>query len=245
MSARPQIVDEIRSAPHWRVEIRPTRYRDDLIADLGQAVRLLERTQVRLRGWSYPHLSRDETKRSLTSHSLRAWEDFAEHLEYLEFFQSGQFVHLFAIRERRREAWSQQLRVQYEGMLVRDGAPEPHGFIDIGNFVWTMTEVFEFTARLCEAGLYGDAVSVSVGLRSIEGFALTTGPERAWYGHYVATSEQLERARSWTPSDLIVRRSEIAIDESVWFFQRFGWLEPNIRALREQQAELLQRALRG
>lgn len=235
----PPIVTDIKEIPHWRVEIRPDSYDRESIADIDECLAAVKRAKVRLRGWDYPHLPGDPAHLLFGERSVGAWVDFAGHKEFWAFFQSAQFIHLFAIKESLTANWDRTLRVNYEGIL-RDQADVP-GFIHIGNFVWTLTEIFEFAARLCERTVYKDRLEITVTLKGIKGFALTTDVNRAWYGHYTAGQADLGNTWALRAAELVAERDEKALDASLWFFKRFGWLEPNVDALRDQQAELLNR----
>ena len=231
------MVDTIRSLPHWRIEIRPVVYEPNAIRDIDECLRIIERAKVRFRGWDYPHLPRDRAYLAFADRSICAWVDFAGHKEFWTFFQSAQFIHLFGLKEALASNWNSQLRIQYEG-LVRD-IDEVPGFVHIGNCLWTVTEVFEFAARLCEQAVYQDRMEVGIALKGIQGFALTTDPTRAWYNHYAASEAAIQGAWPLTVPDLVANRRERAVEATAWLFKRFGWLEPNLSALRDQQAELL------
>lgn len=239
MNERHPLVEEIKSGPHWRVEIRPEEYQRELVTDLDDCLKAVRMTKVRLRGWDYPHLPSDQGSFSFSGNSVNSWVRFAGHKEYWSFFQSGQFVHLFAVKEASTPNWDRQLRLNHAEM-VRD-RPEVPGFFDIGNFLWTVTEVFEFAARLCERAVYRDRLQISIAIRRIKGFALTTDPSRAWYAHYAAS--QVEICNTWhlRAVELVANRHEDALGATAWFFKRFGWLSPNVDSLRDEQAELFPR----
>jgi hypothetical protein len=243
MTERPAIVADIKTRPHWRVEIRPSSYEQFLIPDIDECLNAVKLAKVRLRGWDYPHLPNDRAFLTFGRHSVSAWVDFAAHKEYWTFFQSAQFVHLFAIKEAIAPNWERELRVNYEGVLRdREETTDIPGFIHIGNCLWTLTEIFEFAARLSERTIYRDKLEISITLKGIKGFALTTDLNRAWYGHYSATLDEIDHTWPLRAAELVAERDEVAVRAAVWIFKRFGWLEPNLEALREQQAELLNRA---
>ena len=99
--------------------------------------------------------------------------------------------------------------------------------------------MFEFAARLCQAGVYREECTIEIGLKHIKGFILMTEKTRWWNKYCEATEDTLEH--EWTfPTDALISDSaEKALDATGWFFERFGWDDPNIESLRTDQHEFL------
>jgi hypothetical protein len=235
--AVPNPTSTIKSLPHWRVLLRPMRYEEELIPSLGECWSLVTRTKLSLRGWDYPHIDFPENQ-ELGSNWIASWSDFQGHKEYWRLYQSGQFVHLFTVREVTEWGWQDKLR---NGARVAIGPQSREGdlrFLSVGNFLWSITEVFEFAARLAEVGTYRDVVRVRIGLYDIAGFALTE-TERLMHNLYVNESETLEKTWEVTSKDLLAKSSEHALKATAWFFDRFGWHRLPTDALREEQEQLL------
>ena len=89
----------VLEGPHWRVNLRPSEYLPELIPTLSQCFEIIQQTKVHLRGWDYPHLSTRNTERASGSNWIASWTPFMNHNEYWRFYQSGQFLHLFSVRE--------------------------------------------------------------------------------------------------------------------------------------------------
>jgi hypothetical protein len=107
------------------------------------------------------------------------------------------------------------------------------------NFLYTVTEVFEFAARISQRSVYVGPVQLEVSLHDIQGFVLLPEIDRAW-SEYCSASES-ELGKTWTiPSaDLIANSAANALDATVWFFERLGWLKPNVDVLRKDQEKFL------
>jgi hypothetical protein len=155
------------------------------------------------------------------------------HLEYWRFYQSTQFLYLAAVREWTEKEWAERLRGVSRGHFGhRDPAQfdRIRGFFSIQNFIYTMTELFEFAARLCRAGVYEGTLSISVELHDIRNFALTTGPERVWWNVYMAQQDSLGKTWQIDTVDLVAQSGQFSMAAIVWFFERFGWtdLEPGV-----------------
>jgi hypothetical protein len=228
--------------PHWRVNIRPNEYQEQLIPSLGKCIEIIEKTKLSLRGWDYPHLSNRQTERAFGRNWVASWANFMWHCEYWRFYQTGQFLHLFAVREATELTWKQKLErdmkahLSYMGNINWEDVP---GFISIINFIYSMTEIFEFAARLCQAEIYLGLVNINVELKDIKGFVLTADGDRAWSNYYSASEENL--GHSWSiKSDVLVANSAgYALAAVIWFFERFGWLSPSVEVIRRDQENFL------
>jgi hypothetical protein len=227
----------IKTLPHWRVTLRPDRHEPELVPTLGELWAIVGRTKLSLRGWDYPHIDFAENQEQ-GSNWVASWSDFQGHKEYWRFYQSGQFVHLFTVREVTEPGWQDKLRNSarvFIGPQAREGSPT---FISIGSFLWTVTEIFEFAARLAEVGVYREMVNVSIRLEGIANFALTE-TDRHIHNLYRNTIDVLEKTWEIGSTDLLAKSSEHALSATVWFFERFGWLRPPLDSLRDEQEKLL------
>ena len=220
--------------PHWRVNFRPVEYKAEVIPTLGACYETVEKNKVRLRGWDYPHLSYRPEERSQGSNWVASWVSFRGHLEYWRLYQSGQFLHLFSVREAVEEGWRRKLQEEAVSQVVRgdvDWQKVP-GFISIDNFEYCMVEIVEFAARLSEAQVYRGNLIVSIQLEGIQGFVLTADWNRMW-NMYCAAGENI-LGKTWTISteDLLADSPSLSLGILVWFFERFGWMSPSEDVLR-------------
>jgi hypothetical protein len=227
----------IKSLPHWRVTFRPARYEPELIPTLGECWSLVERTKLSLRGWDYPHLDFPENREQGPTW-VASWSDFQGHKEYWRLYQSGQFIHLFAVREVTEPGWQVKLRNSARGLIGPQIGESAATFISIDNFLWSVTEIFEFAARLAEVGVYREVVDASIRLSHIANFVLTeTG--RPITNLYRNTNETLEKGWEISGTDLLAKSNEHALAAAVWFFERLAWHKPPLDLLRGEQEKLL------
>jgi hypothetical protein len=237
-----QLPVRVLADPHWRVNLQPTAYKAELIPTLGECFGIVEQTKVRLRGWDYPHLSHSSEERGQGANWVASWSDFMGHREYWRLYQSGQFLHLFSVREAVDPGWREKLEAETRRHLrsCQDIKWDRiSGYIDIVNFLYTVTEIFEFAARLCQRDLYRGEVRIDIRLNGIAGFVLTTDLNRAWYNYYAASEDQL--GRFWTvPSNLLIADSaDLALKAVAWFFERFGWLDLALDTFKQDQSVFL------
>lgn len=114
-------------------------------------------------------------------------------------------------------------------------------FLSALNFLYNVTEVFEFAARLYEKQLYRVTVTIAIHVKGIEGFVLIPGWDRLWNNDCAATEDVL--GRSWTLRSevLVADRANQSLNATVWFFDKLGWHNAPADMLRNDQREFLKR----
>lgn len=228
--------------PHWRVNIRPLPYEPQRIPSLSACFDLIQATKLSLRGWDYPHLSQRPNQRGTGNRWIAAWSDFASHIEYWRLYQSAQFLHLFVVREAVEPQWRAQLRDaaeshgSYRTDVDWDKVP---GYFSLLNFLYTVTEIFEFAARLVQRGVYPGELAVTVELKNVKGFVLTPDFDRAWSDVRAASEANIGRTWQLESRELVSASSEVSLQASAWFFERLGWLEPAVQVLQRDQEKFL------
>lgn len=228
--------------PHWRVNFRPDEYREDLIPSLARCFEIIQKNKLRLRGWDYPHLSRRDTERGAGKNWVASWSDFMGRNEYWRFYQSGQFLHLFSVREATEPEWKQKMQSTMQSHLsyMRDlDWQQVPGFISIVNFIYSVTEIYEFASRLSQAEIYKGGLTIDIGIKGIKGYVLSAAWDRAWHSYYAASEEKLGRSWSYQTDVLVAESAQKALEAIIWFFERFGWLSPSEEVIRRDQENFL------
>ena len=229
--------------PHWRVCFRPNGYKEDLIPTLSKCFDTVEKNKLSLRGWDYPHLSREDTEREQGNNWVASWSDFMSHNEYWRFYQSGQFIHLFSIRESTEGDYKEKLRTDMKSHRIFDDKKidwdSVPGFFSIINFIYNVTEIYEFAARLCQSDIYSGKVNIQIDIKGIKDFILTASGDRLWTNYYAASQNVLTRTHEVDSKQLIEASKDISLEAIVWFFERFGWMEPPMRVIRQDQENLI------
>ena len=235
---RPTLPVPVLEQPHWRVNFRPDEYDPELIPTPTECFRLVEQTSVRFRGWPYPYLSPDE--RRVRANGVESWTDNEYATGYWRFYQSGQFLHLFTLNENNPRNQQQQR------LLRHTYGQQTPGYVDFLGLLYTVTEIFEFATRLCLKELYRGSLEITIELKDIERFRLWS-PEPARHVPYEWVSHESELSKSWPfPSaELIAKSADYALDAAIWFFERFGWEDPNKDVLRREQREFSSRRRGG
>lgn len=227
--------------PHWRVNYRPHEYNAETLKTLNECQQLVSSTKLSLRGWDYPHIN-TRTNWEIGQNWVGSAVQFGNHLEYWRLYQSGQFIHYQAVREVLDADWHQKLlgaarsHASWRTDIAWDKVP---GFFSLLNFLYTVTEIFEFAARIAQAGVYSGEISIDIGLRGVKGFVLTPEIDRAWMDVRAASADKIEHVWNVHSRDLVAGSSEAALDACVWFFERFNWMQANVEQLRRDQTKFM------
>lgn len=235
-----EILANLKVRPHWHVVIRPTEHQAERIPALSECWGLIDTSAVLLRGWDYPHVSPRIEERGKGNDWIASWSDFQRHLEYWRLYQSGQFVHLFAFSEDTDEGADRRARSDID---FPDGF-QPSGYLSIVNVVYTITEIFEFAARLAQKGFPGQSVSVEIEMRNVKDRVLFAREiTRGWWGFFAAEQETI--GKKWeVPVEVLMSDSAGLARSAVrWFFERFGWMDPPDQLVIGDQRKLLERRL--
>jgi hypothetical protein len=113
------------------------------------------------------------------------------------------------------------------------------GYFSLLNFLYTVTEIVEFAARLAQRGVYPGEIELTIELRKVSGFVLTPDVDRAWSGVRETFEPNIGRTWRYQSRDLVAASADIALQVSAWFFERLGWVDPAVEVLRRDQKKFL------
>ncbi len=228
---------KIKDAPHWRVVIRPGEHVQERISNLSQCWNLVESCRVSLRGWDYPHIGPEH--RNNGKDWIESWDEYGSHREYWRFYQSGQFLHLFAFKE---DQFRDKAEAKAKGDVPTLKGLTPSGYLGVLSVLWTITEIFEFAARLAQKANFDDSVSVTIQMVGVKNRVLyESEARRDFFRPYIARESTLSKEWSLKTEQLLSEPSELALNATEWFFERFQWMSPPRQVLANDQRRLLER----
>lgn len=227
---------KIKEAPHWRVTIRPGTFVEERVRTLSECWRLIELSRVVLRWWDYPHW---DGQHQNGKDWIGSWYEYESYREYWRFYQSGQFLHLFKFKE---DGYRDKAASKAKSDVPALDGFAPSGYLNVVPTLWTITEIFEFAARLVQQVDFGDFVSLTIQMVGVKDRALyISDPGRDLSRPYVASESILGREWTLGTADLLGGTSELAMDAAEWFFERFQWTSPPRQVLAGDQRKLLGR----
>jgi hypothetical protein len=222
------ILDKVRTRGYWRVVIRPSTFGKNHIPNYAGLLPIVEKNAVRLRGWGYPHVDhRDPPLRGADWVGQETeWDYF---LEVWRLYQSGQFVHTFAI--------TGDWRDQSSNWPADRGWAAGH-YLYYLDTLFEFVEIFEFASRLALSPAGAAAMHVEIHLRGLQGRRLvSTDIMVPLSGSYMTQMPEWDFRWNGSQAELIAKPRELAATAAQGFLARFG-LELSPEALARVQARI-------
>ena len=156
-------------------------------------------------------------------------------------FQSGQFAHLFCLKELSPD-WKGQLEEYAEVFLGIDRESQQHtpGYLHIWNVLYTVSEIFEFASRLVQSAVYEDSVVIDVSLRDIKDFVLAADIGVQLSNVYRTSAEEIRKSWTLTGESLVAASAKYSLQASAHIFERFGWDQALGSAMEAEQRKFLE-----
>lgn len=238
-----ELITKIATKGYWKVIIRPNAYNKKLIKDLPNCKLLIEKSRLSLRGWDYPHIDQAGIKNS-SDNSVFSFCDWPEGAmyEYWRFYQTGQFVHYFSMREDLRISEQKKKEFQDEfGNKVEK-------FLSILSTLYSVTEIYQFASKLYSE-LDVEGVEIVIELHDVNKRMLTfwdsfmrylSRPYICEFSNGVLT---VGKDNIILKEDLINNASDLALDATIEIFNKFNWDTVSKNIFIEDQKKLLERRL--
>jgi len=227
-----QIVQEIKHGSHWRFVARPSRYDPDRVASNVDGAELVDKRRVSLRGWDCPCV--EPAGPEYGSGWTGSTTEYGLHREHWRLYHSGQFVHLCSYEE---DLWIEQ------GLATPRFAGAK--LLWIVSAVYRLTEYLLFVSGLAADHVYDDGIVLSLTLTGTmdRHLAFSEG-RRSLFQDYRCHDEPLSLPdRTLAAEELIATAPQVALGCALEIFRRFGWSQPPIDVLREDQRKLIERRL--
>ncbi|MFA4954083.1 MAG: hypothetical protein WC641_02130 [Patescibacteria group bacterium] len=234
------LLKKIKSKGYWKVVIRPNKFIEKLIFPIGECEKIIEKNKIVFRGWDYPHIDIGGIKLA-GDNSIHSYCDWPEGpmFEYWRFYQTGQFVHYFAMRE--------DLRIDEEKKkyIQQQCNTKSEKFLDIISTLYSVTEIYEFAARLSRAIPSIEGMQVIIELHDVNSRMLFfwNSSSRMLNSSYVCEypGGVLTTERVISRDDLDKNAAVLALDVTVEILNKFNWERVDRSIFVDDQRELLNR----
>ena len=228
-------IEKIQSRGYWRINFQPIVLSEE-IKSLGECFELVDKSAVNLRGWHYPHVpNRNDHDTGLEPCNgyYQAWVDWSNHKEFWRMYQSGQFLHYLGLREDwlDEDIWRNQLAEEIKPMTS----------LNVMTTVYQMTEILVFLERLLSDGLYEEGVNTEISLKKTKNRRLwISDPLRgSFFEPKVTGAESIDYFKTYEASEAIGNSRTLALDTVLFFFDHFGWHNPSIESIKQDQENFL------
>jgi hypothetical protein len=200
------IFQKIFTKPRWHVLIRPAEFKTARFRNLQQCQYFMKSEFVPAgRGMhSYPFVSDGDVNEKDSDWIAEEIEGRNE-LERWNLFRSGQFVHYRAIDDKHFS-----------------------GHIHVLEILDTVTQAFEFAARLARQVSLQGIMAITIDLQDVDGLALmwpadnfglqNLAPSNCW-----SQDKHLNATRTIVVGELTARKRELALDVVIEIFSQFSW----------------------
>ena len=211
------IIKKIKSAGHFDVSIAPATFVAKRVPNVLELAPLVEKCQVQLRGWDFPHINSREAIVPDRPDSVSQETDWGHHLEAWRIFQSGQFTDLRALHT----DWF----AQYPG-----GAPKAVAHIESGEILFVehalfaFAELFEFAARLSNTVAGDERMTIDVSVVGLANrrLAIADPMRMDFMGNPRARIAAFPQSFSVSRAELRSDTEKLAVGASQALFGMFG-----------------------
>lgn len=235
-----ELIKKIKSKGYWRILFEPNSDQTKL-TPLKECREIVDRNSVHLRGWDYPHIPRrtgNDTALEPGDNYWQGWLDWEDyhHKEFWRMYQSGQFIHYLGLYEdwvtdpKFNSMWEREAKTMGQG-----------GGLGITSTVFLITEIYQFLSRLATNNLYDEGVNVSISLNNTKDRQLYVDSySRIPLSYSRKTSaDNIKFEESYKKEEILADPKELAFQTIIYFFERFGWDNPNIETIKTDQENLI------
>ncbi len=238
------MIEKIKNGKgYWYVRIRPVDefYKKNLF-DMTQLREIINSTQVRYRGWYYPHIQKPAVIGEGVLGDSVSFEGFLEHWN---LYRSGQFEHYFAMREDFTVSPEKLEKIKSSFPFNKDDSKSVEKLLEIVSTIYRMTEIYLFATNLAQ----------NIHFRSITKFEITIELKgvkdrmlfvwewgRELWSPYIChrIDDTIRFQDEYKKDDLILNSKIIALDQVKEIFENFNWEKPNTDSISTDQDKFLQ-----
>ena len=229
----PNLLEKIHSKGYWRIVIRPTIFDKERIPTLTKCREIIDDAVVRLRGWDYPYFDNSQIINNVDSIAIGV--EFMHHIEFWKFFQSSQFVHHFACYEDHLE----KPKFPSYKMDTTSGK-----YLSILSTLYSITEIFQFISRLISKEILIPKVEVTIGLYDMKDRQLFFGEQSRYLRKaYISNIPEIIFNKTYISEQVLTSAAELAMEATIWVFERFNWLHYSKVIFPEEQKKFLEKRL--
>jgi len=238
-----KLIEKIMKKGYWKVVIRPQKFDMHRIADIESCVAVIKECQLQLRGWSYPHFDSKSGIAISGNDNIESYCDWEEggYFEYWRFYQSGQFVHYFSIRE------DYGIREDKIREIQHWHATDSTKFLSILSTLYSVTEIFLFAQNLMSKNILGESTDIIIEIGDVENRELFfwNSFSRELNRNYICKfrEENLIINRIVGKEELMSQAINLSLDACKEIFKKFGWEQVPMQVFVEDQKKFIERRI--
>ena len=222
-----EVIKKIKSKGYWEINIHPDIYNSQRI-EKQRIKEIIRSAIVELRGWDYPHFRDSEGEPYPILNGIEKYIDWSNHIEFWRMTQSANFYHLLALRE----DW------------IEDVQNMEKKWLGVFNTLYTLTEIFEFTKRLARQNIFDENIIIEVKLYDLENRILVVDSSNKapflWEKKARIEEPWSYHKNLFSVNDMLSKADELALDAFIDLVYLFGWDNPPVGSLKNDQQKFLQ-----
>jgi hypothetical protein len=236
----------IQERGYFEFIFEPAIYNEKLLckedSNCGAKVKsILDRTQVQLRGWYYPHINKASKSHQdapyVVDNGVEQWIIWEMHREVWKMFFSGQFVHRFALIE----DWLK------ESGWYKNADIKPGEVLDVIGVIYRFVEITQFTKNLYEEGFLDcDGGKITISLFNTKNRSLQIVFDKARAGllnEYKTRIDPVRVEKIFSKKEILENAEDISIQLCTEFFSFFNWDNQPLQVFRDEQKKFLSRQI--
>jgi hypothetical protein len=222
---------KIKSRGYWQIIIRPTKFQKERINDLSNGLKIIDECKLSFRSGGYPLMNIKEQAYFGIDY-IESIVDLSVHKELWRFYDSGQFIHFIGFKE----DW-------YDENEFRSNQPvcPPKTIFDAIDAIYYMTEIYRFASSLANKQVFDSSIQISIKLNELTNRALISSDfKRSLYPDYRCRINYFPIEKEISLNELVEKCDEIAIEQVIEIFKRFGLHDPPVKGIKEIQQNFLE-----
>ena len=231
----------IKAHGYWKIHVYPNSMNFIPIEPINKGKEIIRNASVQLKGWDYPHFPTqvlDHQNIYIAGDKVEAWIDYNQFKEIWRLYDTGQFIHLFALREdwlKEDSRSSSRLKEILPGTAL-----------EITSAVYSITEIYAFIRNLILAVLYRNEVVVEitlVGTKNRNLFIFDPLRMPLIGEHKSVMNKVVFPKKVYRVKDLETNYLGFAFEQIIHLFNQFNWDNPPLQVIKEDQKKLIERRL--
>lgn len=231
-----ELLKKIKNNGYWEIHVHPLKHEGKIIETRSKAKEVVQNASVSLRGWDYPHLHDRTGGPYFIDNGVEKTTEIDQYVEFWRMTQSGNFYHLFALREdlidksNYRNIWSRGDELKDKKILGALGT------------LYTITEIFEFTKRLAKQGVLTNDFVVDIKLHDIyERHLYIDAQMRVPFTHpHFARTENPWVWINQLNAETIEDVNELSLKAYIDLVELFGWENSPVNVFKDDIQKFLE-----
>jgi hypothetical protein len=219
-----QLGKELQEHGYVEVVAYPTTYDPKRIRTIPEARALIERSEVNLRGWNFPHTDKEQAGAFAEGAESSTIRD--RYREGYRLYRSGLYV------------WNRVYWEDTQGRQSKSGKKA----LSFVSAIWSFTEYLLFLARLYEMVAPDASVYVQITLHGCKDRELAAfDPEVTWWEGNVSREGVISQAENLQVVELRASHLDVAAKMVKHVFHVFNWADVQDKVIANWQQKLLRR----